>query len=131
MISVNEISKIAEKKNQLRKETYVKIYEQISKKIRQTVEVGNKHIVVQIPGFVVGYPSFDRIKATQYIKRQLDLGGFNTRFIGDHEIFITWSIKKKKPINEPPPTEEFGDFPSFINLKKVANKYRGNAGKGS
>ena len=129
MISVNEISKIAEKKNQLKKETYKKIYEQISKKIRQTVEVGNKRLFVQIPPFVVGYPAFDRIKATHYIKRQLDLGGFETRLIGDHEIFITWSIKKNKPQKETVAPEDFGDFPSFVNLKKVANKYRGNAGK--
>lgn len=129
MISVDEISKIAEKKNQLKKETYKKIYEQVSKKIRQTVEIGNKQLFVQIPNFVVGYPSFDRIKATHYIKRQLDLGGFITKLIGDHEIFITWSTKKNKPRNEIVETEEFGDFPSFVNLKKVANKYRGNAGK--
>lgn len=129
MISVDEISKIAEKKNQLKKETYKKIYEQVSKKIRQTVEIGNKQLFVQIPNFVVGYPSFDRIKATHYIKRQLDLGGFITKLIGDHEIFITWSTKKNKPRKEILETEEFGDFPSFVNLKKVANKYRGNAGK--
>ena len=126
MISVDEISKIADKRNKLRKETYVKIYEQVSKKIRQTVELGHKFLVVQIPAFLVGFPTFDRLKATQYIKRQLDLGGFDTRCIGDHEIYITWSIKKKNKAvsNETMDTEEFGDFPSFVNLKKVANKYR-------
>jgi hypothetical protein len=49
--------------------------------------------------------------------------------VGDHEIYITWS-KKKKTKHKEEPVEEFGDFPSFVNLKKVANKYRGNAGKG-
>ena len=126
MISVDEISKIADKRNKLRKETYVKIYEQVSKKIRQTVELGHKFLAVQIPAFLVVFPTFDRLKATQYIKRQLDLGGFDTRCIGDHEIYITWSIKKKNKAvaNETMDTEEFGDFPSFVNLKKVANKYR-------
>ena len=130
MISVDEISKIAEKKNKLKKETYVKIFEQISKKIRQTVEIGNKHLFVQIPSFVIGYPAFDRLRATNYIKRQLDLGGFETKLVGDHEIFVTWSVKKNKPKQEPT-SEDFGDFPSFVNLRKVANKYRANAGKGS
>jgi hypothetical protein len=130
MISVDEINKITDKRNKLRKETYVKIYEQVSKKIRQTVVFGNKHLFITIPSFVVGYPAFDRLKAAHYIKRQLDLGGFQTRFVGDHEIYITWSNKKKTKPKEQEPTEEFGDFPSFVNLKKVANKYRGNAGKG-
>lgn len=130
MISVDEISKITEKRNKLRKETYIKIYEQISKKIRQTVEFGNKHLFIVIPSFVVGYPAFDRIKAAQYIKRQLDLGGFQTKFVGDHELYITWNTKKKKSESvKETETEDFGDFPSFVNLKKVANKYRGNAGK--
>lgn len=129
MISVDEINKITDKRNKLRKETYIKIYEQISKKIRQTVEFGNKHLFIMIPSFVVGYPAFDRLKAAHYIKRQLDLGGFHTKFVGDHEIYITWS-KKKKTKHKEESVEEFGDFPSFVNLKKVANKYRGNAGKG-
>jgi hypothetical protein len=135
MISVNEISKIAEKRNKLRKETYVKIYEQISKKVRQSAEFGNKYLLVSIPSFVVGFPAFDRLKALHYIKRQLDLGGFSTRIVGEHEIYISWSTKKKSAAPQQPKeeilTEEFGDFPSFVNLKKVANKYRGNAGKGS
>jgi hypothetical protein len=129
MISVDEINKITDKRNKLRKETYIKIYEQISKKIRQTVEFGNKHLFIMIPSFVVGYPAFDRLKAAHYIKRQLDLGGFQTKFVGDHEIYITWS-KKKKTKHKEETVEEFGDFPSLVNLKKVANKYRGNAGKG-
>ena len=134
MISVNEISKIAEKRNKLRKETYVKIYEQISKKVRQSAEFGNKFLLVSIPSFVVGFPAFNRIKALHYIKRQLDLGGFNTRIVGEHELYISWTTTKKKSAPQPKEeisTEEFGDFPSFVNLKKVANKYRGNAGKGT
>lgn len=128
MISVDEISRMTEKKNKLRKETYIKIYEQVSKKIRQTVEHGNKQLFVEIPAFVVGFPAFDRLKATQYIKRQLDLGGFETTIMGDYQIYITWRINKNKSSSSAPKesmTDEFGDFPSFVNLKKVANKYRG------
>ena len=41
MISVDDISRIAEKRNRLRKETYVKLYDNISKKIRESVELGD------------------------------------------------------------------------------------------
>ena len=90
MISVDDISRIAEKRNRLRKETYVKLYEQISKKIRQSVELGHKYVFVQIPSFVMGYPHFDRIKATQYLVRQLHIGGFMVQHIGDFELCISW-----------------------------------------
>ena len=40
MISVDEISRIREKRTRFRKELYTKIYEQVSRKIRNTVDVG-------------------------------------------------------------------------------------------
>ena len=48
MISIDDISKIAEKRNKLKKETYTKIYEQITKRIRQSVDMGQKYLFVQI-----------------------------------------------------------------------------------
>ena len=48
MISIDDISRITEKRNKLKKETYVKIYEQITKKIRQSVDLGHKYVFVQI-----------------------------------------------------------------------------------
>ena len=106
MISVDEISKIVEKKNRLKKETYTKI-----------------------SSFVIGCPSFDRYKATLYIKRQLDLSGFDTALINNHEILVTWKIKRDKK-NKESETNQEEEFPTLINLKKAANKYRRNAKNG-
>ena len=72
MISVNEISHMADKRNRIKKETYTKIYEQISRKIRRTVEARGKSTVAEIPNFLVGFPSFDKYKAAKYLKRQLE-----------------------------------------------------------
>jgi|TARA_B100001113_G_scaffold304655_1_gene265043 hypothetical protein len=130
MISVDDISRIAEKRNRLRKETYVKLYEQISKKIRQSVELGHKYVFVQIPSFVMGYPHFDRIKATQYLVRQLHIGGFMVQHIGDFELCISWRPRKLKNDTQKKQNEEddqLEDFPTLVNLKKAANKYRTNA----
>src|SRR5210317_1689610 len=113
MISIDEITRIAEKRNRLKKETYTKIYEQISKKIRQSVDLGHKYLFCQIPSFVMGYPHFNRVKATEYIKRQF-------------ELCISWRPNKKSNNRHTEPEEE-EDFPSFVNLKKAANKYRRNA----
>ena len=128
MISVDEISRMTEKKNKLKKETYVKLYEQVSRKRRQSVGFGNKFTTFQVPVFLIGYPMFDRYKATAYIKRQLERGGFDVVITGDHELHVSWKVKKsteKKVEAETSPE----DFPTLINLKKAANKYRGYAGK--
>ena len=128
MISIDEITRIAEKRNHLKKETYAKIYEQISKKIRQSVELGHKYLFCQIPSFVMGYPHFNRMKALQYIKRQFEIGGFTVQVIGEFELCISWRPNKKSnkndSNNEPDDPEE---FPTLINLKKAANKYRRHA----
>ena len=94
MISIDEISRIAEKRKRLKKETYIKLHEQISKKIRQSVELGHKYVFVQIPSFVMGYPHFDRTRATQYLIRQFRLGGFYVQHIGEFELCISWTPKK-------------------------------------
>ena len=129
MISVDEISRLTDKKNKLKKETYTKIYEQVSRKIRQSVDFGNKFTVFHVPSFLIGYPMFDRYKATAYIKRQLVRGGFDVVISGDQELHITWTIKKvsDKKVEQETSIE---DFPTLINLKKAANKYRRHAGKG-
>lgn len=127
MISIDEISRITEKRNKLKKETYIKIYEQISKKIRQSVDLGHKYIFCQIPSFVMGYPHFNRVKALQYIKRQFDIGGFTVQQIGDFELCISWRPNKQHKNTQREDVEDLGEFPSFVNLKKAANKYRRNA----
>lgn len=127
MISVDEIARLTEKKNKLKKETYVKLYEQASRKIRHAVEFGVKYALFQVPSFLMGYPMFDRFKASAYVKRQLERGGFTVAVVGDHELRITWRVKKV--VSEKNSEEEPEDFPSLVNLKKAANKYRSHAGK--
>ena len=118
MIRIEEIEKITREKNQIKKETYTKIYEQISRKIRHSVEIGIKSINAEIPMFVLGYPTYDRSKATHYIKRQFENSGFNVRFHGDYGLKISWLVKHKTEKKE----EE--EFPTLVNLKKTADQYR-------
>jgi len=44
MLSINDVTRIDDKRKQLRKEIYMKIYEQFSTKIKQSVELGHKQI---------------------------------------------------------------------------------------
>lgn len=106
----------------MKKEIYTKIFEQFSRKIKQTAEFGQKQVFLRVPSVVMGYPSFDRPTAARYLKRQLDNGGFVTQLVSEIDIYVTWDVKvTKEPKQEEDPDVE---FPSFVNLRKVANQYR-------
>jgi hypothetical protein len=47
------------------------------------------------------------------------------QLMGDHDVYVSWNVSKKKKERE---TEDEDDveFPNLMNLKKMANKYRGN-----
>jgi hypothetical protein len=127
MININDVTKIDEKRKQIKKEIYKKIYEQFSSKIKQSVEFGHKQIFLTVPVFLIGYPVFDRALAARYIVRQFILGGFTAHIISDYEIYVSWYVpKKKKEVKEIGGDD--GDFPNLMNLKKIANKYRREGG---
>jgi len=125
MISINDVTKIDEKRKQIKKEIYTRVYEQFSRKIKQSVELGHKQVFLTVPTFVVGYPTFDRGAAARYIMRQLKLGGFDVRLVSDYDMYVSWVIPKKvkQKVNEPDETE----FPDLMNLKKMADRYRRGA----
>jgi len=124
-LSINDVVKIDDKRKQIRKEIYMKIYTQFSTKIKQSVELGHKQLFMTIPTFLIGYPAFDRSAAARYVARQFTLGGFTVQLVGEYDIYVTWSKPKKK--KERVEQEEEGDFPNLMNLKKIANKYRRSA----
>jgi len=126
MISIDDVTKIDDKRKQMRKEIYTKIYEQFSSKIKQSVEYGHKQIFLTVPSFLLGYPVFDRNAAAKYIARQFILGGFTKKRVSDYDIYVSWFVPKKKK-EKKEREEEDGDFPNLMNLKKMANQYRRGA----
>jgi hypothetical protein len=125
MLSINDVTKIVEKRKQIKKEIYKKIYEQFSGKIKQSVELGHKQIFLTVPTFLLGYPVFDRRLAAKYIARQFQLGGFTVKLLSDFDIYVSWVVPKKK--KEKVEDEEETDLPNLLNLKKMANQYRRGA----
>ena len=126
MISVEEIHSLENKRKTIKKEIYTKIYEDISRKIRAAVGLGHKQIIVHIPGYLFGYPTYDHRKASIYMKRQLEHSGFFVTVLSPGELYISWKREdnKQTPLPKYDQQEDEEDFPTFVNLKKVANKLR-------
>ncbi len=128
MLSISDVNKIDERRKQIRKEIYTRIYEQFVAKIKQSVELGCKQIFLQVPSFLVGYPSFDRQQAARYVSRQFLRGGFSVQLVSPTELYVAWyTPKKKKELHEKIEVDDDTDFPNLMNLKKLANNYRRSA----
>ena len=125
MLSRKDVTKMDEKRKQIKKESDKKIYEQCAGKSKQAVELGHKQICLTVPTFVLGYPVFDRRLAAKYIARQFQLGGFTVKLLSDFDIYVSWVVPKKK--KEKVEDEEETDLPNLLNLKKMANQYRRGA----
>jgi hypothetical protein len=129
MLDIREIEKIDHEKREKKKELYTKIYEQWERKIRAAVGLGHqKFLFLQVPRMVLGFPSFDRAKAARWLARQFEKGGFLVQLVGTdgQEVYVSWDVKKTKKKKPEPTTSNFDDmeFPTLINLKKAADKYR-------
>lgn len=119
MITAREIQNIEYQRKKVKKETYKHILEMFDRKIRKSVELGASQVFLTVPPVVVGFPMYDVEHACKYLKRQLVLLGYN---VVDHgpEFYVTWG--KAKPIEVPIVQVTDEDFPTFINLRKVADK---------
>ena len=128
MLSVDDIHKIEKQRKDARKEIYKKIYEQFCRKIKQCVELGESQTFLRTPSYLIGYPTFDRGKATMYLKRQLELGKFDVTKISEIDLYVSWKKKRRTPptrrTKEPVEEEDDDAFPTLMNLKKAAAKYR-------
>jgi len=121
---LDEIRRLDEKKLQLKKELYKNIYAQFERKIRRAVEMGQKSIVLRTPGFVVGYPPFNVEAATRYMHRQLTRGGFDVQLVTVADMLVSWDVRRKKTQKKVEEDETTDEYPSLMNLRKVANQWR-------
>ena len=124
MLDIADIQKIESQKRAIRKECYTKIYEMCEKKIKQYVNMGQKQIFFTVPGFVMGYPAVDRHAAAKWLARQFDRSGFKTSVVND-DVYVSWSHagRRRRSAEETTPDDDI-EYPSFVNLKKAADKYR-------
>ena len=122
MITLEKIKQIEDRRRKVRKEIYKKIFEQFCRKIQHAVAASQRNVILQIPLFLIGYPTYNIEKASVYLKRQLLLGGFTVQNIDHMHFCVSW--KASRPATQETVFEGEESLPSLINLKKAANRYR-------
>lgn len=127
MLTVSELENTEYERMKIKKEFYKKVYEDLSKKITNASSLKRKNIILKIPTFIFGYPKYDVSKTSKYMIRQFEKGGFQCIPLQENQIYVTWEkpqeTKTTKPVQQEQ-EKELDELPSFVNLKKLANKYR-------
>lgn len=124
MLTVSELERSEKERAKVKKEFYKKMYDDLSKKVKHAALLHQKQCILKVPHFVFGFPSYDITKATKYMQRQFELGGFRSVIMGPDQLHISWERKKATPLPTRGPDKPPDELPSFVNLKKLANKYR-------
>jgi hypothetical protein len=122
MISIKDVHAIEERRRLIKKEIYSKIFEDLSRKIKNAVGIGHKQVILRVPTYMWGYPTYDIDKVITYMIRQFKNSGFTSYSVGKTEIYVSWRREKEKKVEQPTVEEE--EFPTFVNLKRTANKLR-------
>lgn len=122
MISVKDLAKMEKVRQNIKKEIYKSILGQFSRKIKARFDLGDKSTVLTVPPFVVGFPKYDLPVAVRYIGRQLTRLGYKVTMVSPTSYEVSWD--KMKPVEEVETVEPEFEFPSLMNLKKTADRYK-------
>jgi hypothetical protein len=124
MISAQELAQRAKARQNIKKELYKSILGQFSRKIKARADLGDKSTVVTVPPFVVGFPKYDLPTAVRYLGRQLIRSGYKVTMVAPTSYQVSWEkVKATDTVTEEEVEPEFA-FPSLMNLKKTAARYK-------
>jgi Family of unknown function (DUF5759) len=124
MISVKELAERDKARKNIKKEIYKSILGQFSRKIKARFDLGDKKTVLTVPPFVVGFPRYDLAEAVRYIGRQLARLGYSVNMVAPTSYEVSWEkLSTHQTITEEVVEPEF-EFPSLMNLKKTAERYK-------
>ena len=121
-MTAKQIAAIEKKRDEARKEYYKALLEQFCRKIKASVERGERHAILTVPTFLVGFPRYDLSMTVTYMCRQLQRLGYVVNLVGPLDIRVQWSTAKPEEELEIQEPEVF--LPSLANLKKTAEKLR-------
>lgn len=126
MFSVRDIQEMNKKKVDIKKETFKVLLNKFSHKIKSTYLSGGHDTILKIPPMLIGYPMYNMSQATWYLKRQLDLLGYQTIVPFDGAIYVSWAsaTTTEKPKRKLLPAPQLEDLSSLTALRTTAKKIK-------
>lgn len=121
MLSAKELRKKERSRSSAKKQFYVALLDQFSRKINTTSALGAKFCIVTVPTIMIGYPRYELTSTMVYMTRQLARLGYKVSLVGPLDIRVSWETTKKEVYTD---DVDPGMLPSLINLSKTAEKLR-------
>ena len=90
MVKANDLVKKQSDKENKKYITFIKIYNNIEKKITKASDRNLYYTYYQIPQILIGYPTYSIKECYSYIENKLRDNGFNTDEYLDNTILISW-----------------------------------------
>jgi hypothetical protein len=122
--SAKDLMAMEKSKQNVKKETYKAILDQMCRKIKTSYDLGKKDTIVTIPPFVIGFPRYDIAKAVQYTARQLMKLGYIVEYAGPMSLAIHWA-KTSETVEAQEEEHPVDILPGLVNLQKTARRLRG------
>jgi hypothetical protein len=94
MVKAIDLIKRQEDKENKKYDTFIKIYNNIEKKIIKASERNLYYTYYQVPQILIGYPTYSINECYSYIDEKLKNDGFNTQEYLNNIILISWFPKK-------------------------------------
>lgn len=123
MLKASDITKRTREQQESKKEIYLKILKQASRKIENAVLMKRTGVRFKIPSIIFGSPVLTN--ESGYIARQLVRMGYHVSIIDPMTVDIRWGTAEPKKPEEKKP-EIFLD--KLANIKKAAQSIRQKAG---
>lgn len=98
-LSVHDIMRTFEQKNEKKKQCFEKILELCYKRIEKSVSLSKFACLYEIPEFLLGYPLYDLNESVVYMLQQLQKNGFIVRYFFPRVLHISWETQEIKDKN--------------------------------
>jgi hypothetical protein len=120
VLSASEAQQLVTSRHKVKKELYKTIMDRFDRQIRTAISLGYTTARLEVPPFVFGFPLYDIEKATRYLTKQVENLGY-TATQNNNIIIVRWG-PAPAPVQQ---TEEQNEeFPTLVNLRKIASKIK-------
>ena len=94
-VSLHNIQKIYDDKQNKKKELYNKIYIRAITLMKESAQIGKNMCMYVIPELILGMPIYNLQECLHYISDNLKTKGFHNVIAKPNVIFIFWKLKNK------------------------------------
>lgn len=90
MIKASDLVRQQKEKENLKNNTFDKVYSMIEKKIQLASAAGYYQAWHEIPQFIIGSSLYSLSDCEKYVQNKLKENGFKTKLYDPNLLFITW-----------------------------------------